>query len=65
MDKRQFQDAVDAMIPLSGTGNSISDALDVVSDNGKLYYYILLFYTILLKLISQDGLSVASVCYIF
>ena len=52
MDKRQFQDAVDAMIPLSGTGNSISDALDVVSDNGKLFYYILLFYTILLKLIS-------------
>lgn len=34
MDKRQFQDAVDAMIPLQGSGNSISDALDVVSDNG-------------------------------
>ena len=46
MDKRQFQSAVDAMIPLSGSGNSISDALDVVSDNGKL----LLLYTILLKL---------------
>jgi hypothetical protein len=34
MDKKQFQDAVDAMIPLQGSGNSISDALDVVSDNG-------------------------------
>ena len=39
MDRRQFQDAVDAMIPLTGTGNAISGALDVVSDNGKLLYY--------------------------
>ena len=35
MDRRSFQSAVDAMIPLQGNGNAISDALDVVSSNGK------------------------------
>ena len=48
MDQRQFQDAIDAWIPLTGSGNAISDALDVVSDNGKslFNFYLIMIYNL-------------------